>query len=168
MNLTAKQKITLVINQDENSPSIPSDQLYSCDRSRKQKRETGGFNIPIDEKHRATGQLLTENQSDQGIGDEEAFPVVVNLTLPTDVLGCASTRLPRLLSRQEAASYCGVSMETFDDYRRKGIVPDSVPGTSRWDIDLIDKCLNKASGIDQSTAPEPTTHLNEWRTRRNG
>lgn len=168
VNLATKRKMTLVINHDENSLSIPSDQLYSCDRSRKQKSETGRLTVPIDEKHRSTGQMPIQNQFDLGTGVGEAFPVKVNLILSTDALDYLASRKPRLLSKQEASSYCSVSTETFDEYRRKGIVPDPVPGTSRWDIDLINKCLDKVSGIGQNTVPEPTTHLDEWRAQSSG
>ena len=71
---------------------------------------------------------------------------------------------PRLLTRQQAAAYCGVTPDTFDVYRRRGIVPDPIPGTSRWDRKLIDIWLDRASGI----ASETTSSLDEWRTRRHG
>ncbi len=71
---------------------------------------------------------------------------------------------PRLLSRQQAAAYCGVSPETFDDYRRRGIVPGPISGTNRWDRKLIDLWLDKASGIDTNTE----TSLDDWRAKRNG
>ncbi len=88
-------------------------------------------------------------------------PVVVHLPLPADAL---PLQTPRLLSRQQAAAYCGVSPETFDDYRRRGIVPGPISGTNRWDRKLIDLWLYKASGIDASTE----TPLDEWRAKRNG
>ena len=71
---------------------------------------------------------------------------------------------PRLLTRQQAAAYCGVTPETFDDYRRRGIVPDPMPGTNRWDRKLIDQWLDKASGIASTT----NSSLDEWRARNNG
>ena len=92
------------------------------------------------------------------------IPIVVNLTLPTDFLDSLPLQRPRLLSRQHAANYCSVSLETFDDYRRRGIVPDPVDGTARWDRKLIDQWLDRASGI----ASETTTPLDEWRAAKNG
>ena len=71
---------------------------------------------------------------------------------------------PRLLTKQEAATYCGVTPSTFDDYRRRGMVPDPISGTNRWDKKLIDLWLDKASGI----ASQTTTSLDGWRARRNG
>lgn len=80
---------------------------------------------------------------------------------PTDALPLQS---PRLLSRKQAAAYCSVSPETFDDYRRRAIVPDPIIGTNRWDRKLIDIWLDKASGITSVTA----TSLDTWRANRDG
>lgn len=71
---------------------------------------------------------------------------------------------PRLLTKQEAANYCGVTPDTFDDYRRRAIVPDPIQGTNRWDKKLIDLWLDKASGI----ASQTNSSLEEWRARRDG
>jgi predicted DNA-binding transcriptional regulator AlpA len=71
---------------------------------------------------------------------------------------------PRLLTKQEAASYCGITRDTFDDYRLRGIVPGPIFGTNRWDKKKIDLWLDTASGI----ASQTTSSLDEWRTRRDG
>ncbi len=94
----------------------------------------------------------------------ENVPVFVNFTLPTDYLDSLPLQSPRLLTRQQAAAYCSVSLETFDDYRRRGIVPDPVIGTARWDRKLIDIWLDRASGITSDTV----TPLDEWRAQRDG
>ncbi len=83
---------------------------------------------------------------------------------PPDLTDSLPLQTPRLLSRQQAAAYCGLSPETFDDYRRRGIVPGPISGTNRWDRKLIDIWLDKASGIDASTE----TSLDEWRAKRHG
>lgn len=88
-------------------------------------------------------------------------PANVNTLPPANALPLQS---PRLLTKNEAAAYCGVTTDTFDDYRRRAIVPDPVPGTNRWDRKLIDLWLDRASGI----ASQTTTSLDEWRARRNG
>ena len=90
-----------------------------------------------------------------------SVPVAADPPLLADAL---PLQTPRLLSRQQAAAYCGVSLETFDDYRRRGIVPGPISGTNRWDKKLIDIWLDKASGIEASTE----TSLDEWRAKRNG
>lgn len=50
---------------------------------------------------------------------DDSGPVVVRLADTPDAL---PMQTPRLLSRQQAAAYCSVSPETFDDYRRRGMV----------------------------------------------
>jgi len=67
-------------------------------------------------------------------------------------------------STWQQASHLDINLETFDDYRRRGIVPDPVDGTARWDIKLIDQWLDRASGIVSDMA----TPLDEWRTQRDG
>ena len=81
-----------------------------------------------------------------------------------DPIDALPLQTPRLLSRQQAAAYCSVSVETFDDYRRRAIVPDPIIGTNRWDRKLIDIWLDKASGIASATA----TSLDTWRANRDG
>ncbi|WP_369723307.1 hypothetical protein AB8Z38_04540 [Bradyrhizobium sp. LLZ17] len=54
----------------------------------------------------------------------------------------------RVLTKQEAAEYCGCkTLAAFDQWRAKGIVPDAIPGTNRWDRKAIDRALDLASGI---------------------
>lgn len=56
--------------------------------------------------------------------------------------------LPRGLSKQQAAEYCGCStLAAFDHWRSKGIVPGPIPGTTRWDRKALDAALDRASGI---------------------
>jgi hypothetical protein len=55
---------------------------------------------------------------------------------------------PRLLTREQAAAYCGVGLTTFTAWVRRGIVPGPVHRTHRWDIKAIDAALDAQSGID--------------------
>ncbi len=71
---------------------------------------------------------------------------------------------PYLLTRQQAAAYRAITSDTFDDYRRRGIVPDPISGTNRWDRKLIDQWLDRASGIASKT----NSPLDEWRAGRDG
>lgn len=58
------------------------------------------------------------------------------------------TKERRGLSKQEAADYCGCdTLAAFDSWRRKGIVPDAIPGTNRWDRKALDLALDRASGL---------------------
>ncbi len=49
-------------------------------------------------------------------------PAVVPVAGSADALPLQTARL---LTRQQAAAYCGVTSDTFDDYRRRGIVLDT-------------------------------------------
>lgn len=61
--------------------------------------------------------------------------------------------LKRGLTKEEAAEYCGCqTLAAFDQWRAKGIVPDAIPGTNRWDRKAIDQALDRASGIVTGSA----------------
>ncbi|MFH6783041.1 MULTISPECIES: hypothetical protein [Methylobacterium] len=60
--------------------------------------------------------------------------------------------LPRGLTREQAAEYCGCeTVEAFDAWVRRKIVPPAMPGTRRWDRKAIDRALDRLSGL---LAPE--------------
>ncbi|GJE78225.1 hypothetical protein BGCPKDLD_4837 [Methylorubrum suomiense] len=55
---------------------------------------------------------------------------------------------PRVLRRDQAAEYCGCdSLSAFADWQRRGIVPPPIPGTTKWDRNLIDRWLDRRSGL---------------------
>ena len=54
---------------------------------------------------------------------------------------------PRLLTRKQAAAYCGASVPTFDKWVRAGALPDAVSFINRWDKKAIDAALDKRSEI---------------------
>lgn len=60
------------------------------------------------------------------------------------------TLTPRLLTREQAAEYCGISVETFDDWRTKGWMPPPLSGRHRWDIRVIDRMLDVQSGLAEA------------------
>lgn len=53
----------------------------------------------------------------------------------------------RLLTREEAAAYCGISMSTFSNWVIKGTMPKSVAGSRRWDKRAIDAKLDQIAGL---------------------
>jgi hypothetical protein len=56
----------------------------------------------------------------------------------------------RLLTKAEAAAYCNAkSLRTFDRWREKGLVPGPIPHLGRWDIKLLDRHIDKLSGLIQ-------------------
>lgn len=73
----------------------------------------------------------------------------------------------RCLTKQQAAEYCGCeSLEAFDAWVRKGIVPKAIPRTHRWDRRAIDAALDRASGL-----VAPSNHLTpyqRWKAEREG
>ncbi len=55
--------------------------------------------------------------------------------------------LPRGLTRDQAAAYCGCeTTDAFDGWVRRGIVPGPMAGTRRWDRKAIDRALDRLSG----------------------
>ena len=68
----------------------------------------------------------------------------------------------RVLTKQEAADYCGCrTLATFDQWRAKGIVPPPIPGTTRWDRKALDAALDRASGLVTVSAGE--SPYQRWR-----
>jgi predicted DNA-binding transcriptional regulator AlpA len=76
-----------------------------------------------------------------------------------DDLGIA----PRLLTRQQAAAYCGLSVSGFSQWVKTGRLPGPIRGTIRWDRKAIDAGLDQASGLEATLQPSP---LEEWKARR--
>jgi predicted DNA-binding transcriptional regulator AlpA len=65
-----------------------------------------------------------------------------------------ATDPPRLISRKEAAAYCGVSPTTFSTWVASGQMPQPVLGT-KWDKRAIDARLDELSGISAPQVPPP-------------
>jgi predicted DNA-binding transcriptional regulator AlpA len=76
-----------------------------------------------------------------------------------DDLGIA----PRLLTRDQAAAYCGLSVYGFSQWVKTGRLPGPIRGTMRWDRKAIDAALDQASGLQATLQPSP---LEEWKSRR--
>jgi hypothetical protein len=73
--------------------------------------------------------------------------------------------LKSALTKQEAADYCGYnSLAAFDRWRQKGIVPEAIPGTNRWDRKALDAARDRASGLVTESAPELTPYQ-RWKLR---
>jgi hypothetical protein len=69
---------------------------------------------------------------------------------------------PRLLTREQAASYCGVGVTTFAAWVRRGIIPGPVSATHRWDKDAIDAALDVLSRIDDKVEYKA---LDQWKAK---
>jgi predicted DNA-binding transcriptional regulator AlpA len=70
---------------------------------------------------------------------------------------------PRLLTREQAAAYCGLSVHGFSDWVKTARLPGPIRGTVRWDRKAIDAALDRASGLQATLQPSP---LEEWKARR--
>jgi hypothetical protein len=71
---------------------------------------------------------------------------------------------PRGLSREEAAAYAGCeSLSTFSDWIRRGIMPDPIPGTHKWDRKAIDAALDRLSGLQPTITPSP---FDQWKAEQ--
>lgn len=68
---------------------------------------------------------------------------------------------PRLMTREQAAAYCGVTYSCFGTWIWKGIIPPALPGTRRWDRRAIDQALDKQSGI-KPVEDEKESEVDRW------
>lgn len=64
---------------------------------------------------------------------------------------------PRLLSRELAAEYCGVSVGAFDEHIAKAVPPVEIGRRNVWDIRALDRYLDELSGL----APPPLRPIEE-------
>jgi hypothetical protein len=69
---------------------------------------------------------------------------------------------PRLLTREQAAAYCGVGLTTFTAWVRRGIIPGPLPATHRWDKKAIDAALDVLSCIDAKLDGKA---LDQWKAK---
>ncbi len=75
------------------------------------------------------------------------------------------TDSPRLISRKEAAAYCGVSPTAFSAWVASGQMPAAVIG-SKWDKRAIDARLDELSGIQSAAAqPSQETEYQKWKKK---
>lgn len=54
---------------------------------------------------------------------------------------------PRMITKVEAAQYCGLTPSGFSSWVKRGVLPNSVPGTNRWDRKAIDARIDRLSGL---------------------
>jgi hypothetical protein len=57
---------------------------------------------------------------------------------------------PRLLGRDAAAAYCGISPNTFDAYVTPHVAPLQIGDRRLWDIRALDRWLDAQSGLAHS------------------
>ena len=68
---------------------------------------------------------------------------------------------PRGGTKAQASAYCGIAEATYDNWRRRGLMPGPVPGTDRYDFVAIDQAWDKLSGIAPQSTEEPDPRIAE-------
>jgi hypothetical protein len=68
------------------------------------------------------------------------------LTLPAGMM-------PRLISRDAAAAYCGVVAETFEEHVRPHVRPIEIGARRLWDVKALDRWLDECSGLAEVVRP---------------
>ena len=75
----------------------------------------------------------------------------------------------RVLNREEAASYVGVSPGHFETLVSSGTLPGPLPDygrTRRWDRAAIDQALDRASGLSALPGAPSTNAYDLWSNSR--
>ena len=75
-----------------------------------------------------------------------------------------TSRAQRLVTKTEAAEYCGLSHRGFGNWIAKGLIPPALPGTNRWDLNALDHHLDRLSGLTAETVEDDP--FTQWLTER--
>lgn len=73
----------------------------------------------------------------------------------------ANDNRPLVLTRREAAQMRRISLQTFDLWVRKGILPGPIWGTRRWSRDVIERRL--AGGVVDLLANNQPSPFEQWK-----
>lgn len=76
-----------------------------------------------------------------------------------------SGHFPRLLTREQAAAYCGYSPSGFSARVADGTLPGSISGLARWDKHAIDRRLDELSGLVPA-APQQQSHVQDFEAEK--
>jgi predicted DNA-binding transcriptional regulator AlpA len=77
-------------------------------------------------------------------------------------LGATRTQEQALaLTRREAAELCRISVQTFDTWVRRGILPGPITGTRRWSRREIEQRL--AGEVATPLATTPVSSFEQWK-----
>lgn len=72
---------------------------------------------------------------------------------------------PRLLTQAQAANYCSYSTSRFSELVRKGVLPQPIHATHRWDKKKLDRTLDQMSGLETN---EPLSPYDDWKASEDG
>ena len=86
---------------------------------------------------------------------------------PTEAGGpiIIEARWPGIMSRATAAKYCDLTVHGFDDWIRKGRLPQPLPGTKRWSQKQIDRFRDilAEGAVDGNSSPNlDEADLRDW------
>ena len=72
----------------------------------------------------------------------------------------------RCISAGDAAAYCGLTSSGFRSWVDRGILPDALPGTGRWDRHAIDAALDRISGLAKDEPEAEESEFDRWKRGR--
>ncbi len=67
------------------------------------------------------------------------------------------------MTTREAAEYCGLSVSGFRAWRQRGIAPAPVKGTYRYDIDALNRAIDRASGLTKPQEKPIISPYDKWK-----
>jgi hypothetical protein len=81
------------------------------------------------------------------MGEDMAKPMTADTVIgrAKTEIKAANDNYPMVLTRCEAASMCKISLSTFDNWVRRGVLPRPLPGTHRWSRFMIEQKLTGGS-----------------------
>jgi hypothetical protein len=68
---------------------------------------------------------------------------------------------PLVLTRSEAAGLCRISLSTFDNWVRKGILPGPINGTRRWSRLAMEHALG--GGLTEIASSKEISAFEGWK-----
>jgi predicted DNA-binding transcriptional regulator AlpA len=100
---------------------------------------------------------------------------MMDATMNRTVIPCVASTLteahsptasvsPLTLTRREAARLCGISVQTFDAWIRKGILPPPITGTRRWSRIAVERYLT--GDALRSPADRLSSPYEQWKRER--
>jgi hypothetical protein len=106
---------------------------------------------------------VIQSKAFNDIANTYTLDQIIDLLAPHALWQNASVRndLPLTVTRQEAAKMCNISVQTFDTWVAKGILPKAIAGTRRWSRVAIERAI--AGEYIGSTADDNESAFVEWK-----
>jgi hypothetical protein len=114
---------------------------------------------------RRPSRLSSQRRAHRGLrpADDNAFQTVAGASGDRRAVMPADDKWPAVLTRPEAAKMCRISVQTFDAWVRREILPGPIPGTRRWSRIAIEHAL--AGDIVTSTGDIHLSPFEQWKRR---